>query len=492
MRMLSEALDLEAHGLPRAWRDDREETLVALARAAVMIGAPDTALGITTRIVHAERRGMIETEVVRWLIGHNQHTRAEEVAYAIRHNGTHEWAMAEVAVGHMRAGDQTRARIVLDTLKTQTALVWAWTTLAADAAYTGDSSAADRLGFIQNTSLRDRALAQVALALAENTMIEPAIEAARQIENHEVRARGLIDLAAHDPLGATRCLAEASISAAAITGEERAPVLVALAAALAAADKIEAAMSTADTLPEGEERDRAQSRIAVALGRSGDFAAAGAIAATIQDDDERAWALDELAHLVGQTGNWHEGFDLASQISNPEQLAHAEADLTIAWARAGMPVAAHARADQIAIPAEQARAKIAIIAPLVAAGARAGVFTTIAQFQEPGFASRYQATAVMALAAYGVISDAQAIARVIARPLEKARALVAIARAAADENQALASSAIGEALRIAATLGRAEVFICLSLMADTLATLGGAELLFTVAGALNEIDGWWM
>ena len=83
--MLSEALDLEMQGLPRTWRDEREETLVAFARAAVAINAPDTALGITARIGHAERRGMIETEVVRWLLARGQRTRAEEVAYALGH-----------------------------------------------------------------------------------------------------------------------------------------------------------------------------------------------------------------------------------------------------------------------------------------------------------------------------------------------------------------------------------------------------------------------
>jgi hypothetical protein len=117
MRMLSEALDLEAPGPTRQWRDQHEETLVALARAAIGIGAPDTALGITTRIVHTERRGMIETEVVRWLIAHGRRSRAEEVAYAISHPGNHDWAMAEVAIAHARAGDYERAGLVLDTLR---------------------------------------------------------------------------------------------------------------------------------------------------------------------------------------------------------------------------------------------------------------------------------------------------------------------------------------------------------------------------------------
>ncbi len=111
---------------------------MALARAAVAIDATDTALGITAQIGHAERRGLVETEVVRWLLSHGQRTRAEEVAYAIGHLAMHEWAMAEVAVGHVRASDSARAEVVLTTLKTETAIAWALAELASDAAHRGD------------------------------------------------------------------------------------------------------------------------------------------------------------------------------------------------------------------------------------------------------------------------------------------------------------------------------------------------------------------
>ncbi len=50
---------------------------------------------------------------------------------------------------------------------------------------------------------------------------------------------------------------------------------------------------------------------------------------------------------------------------------------------------------------------------------------------------------------------------------------------------------LGEGLRIAAALGRAETFRCLDWAADTLAQLGGAELLLAAASALDEIDSWW-
>src|SRR5258706_60986 len=88
-----------------------------------------------------------------------QRTRAEEVAYAIGHQPMHEWAMAEVAVGHVRAGDAARAEVVLSTLKTETALAWALAELASDAAHRGDSHAIDRVAALANQRLRDRALA---------------------------------------------------------------------------------------------------------------------------------------------------------------------------------------------------------------------------------------------------------------------------------------------------------------------------------------------
>src|SRR4030095_6018293 len=121
---------------------------------------------ITARIGHAERRGMIETEVVRWLLERGQRTRAEEVASAMAHQPMHEWAMAEVSVGHVRAGDSSRAEVVLSTLKTETAIAWALAELARDAAHRGDAHAIERVAALANRSLRDRALVLVAQALA--------------------------------------------------------------------------------------------------------------------------------------------------------------------------------------------------------------------------------------------------------------------------------------------------------------------------------------
>lgn len=491
MRMLSEALDLEAPGPTRQWRDQREETLVALARAAIGIEMPDTALGITTRIIHAERRGMIETEVVRWLIARGRLGRAEEVAYAIGHTGNHEWAMAEVAIGHARAGDYERAGLVLDTLKTATAIAWVTIELACDAARRGNPRAADRVALLPNPALRDRALAQVAVALIVQVAPPVALEAARMIDDHETRARCLIDMAMAHPPTAFQALDEAATAAVAVEGEERASVIAMLAAAEAASGRVAAGLRMAALLLDGEEHDRAQSRIAIALARRGDHVGAEAIAIAISDDDERGWALDELARMLAAAGHYREAFTLAGQVGEPLERARLEADLTIAWARGGEAAAAYARAEQIEIDAERARAQAAITIPLVASGARAHAFLSVAEFMPPDGRSRYLLAAAQALAAHGLADDAVQVAHYITRPLEHTRALAATARAAALIGATpQARELLARALLAAAPLGRAETFQGIAWVAETLAVIGGAELLLAAAAALDEIDGW--
>jgi hypothetical protein len=491
MRMLSEALDLEAPGLPRVWRDEREETLVAFARAAVAIDATDTALGITARIGHAERRGMIETEVVRWLLARGQRTRAEEVAYAIGHQPMHEWAMAEVSVGHVRAGDTARAEVVLSTLKTETAIAWALAELAGDAAHRGDPHAIERVAALPNPRLRDRSLALVALALAAAGESDLALRAARAAEDREVRARALIDLALPQSPNAEAALALAAADIAVIAGDDRAPLVAALAAAQAANGQVADGLEIAASLPEGEERDRAQSRVAVALARSGDEPAARRIALAIADDDERDWALDEIARIIAEKSDWVAAFTLAAQIADGQQRARTEADLAIAWARAGHAAEAHARASQLALPAERQRAYAAIVEPLIAQGGTAAALSTLTHLHDPNARSRYQSALAAALAAHGELVAAHGVARSVVRALERARAQVARARACAAADPEQSRLALGEALRAAAMLGRKETFICLGWAADTLAALGGAELLLAAASALDEVDSWW-
>jgi len=490
MRMLSEALDLEAPGLPRAWRDEREETLVAFARAAIAIDMPQTALGITARIGHAERRGMIETEVVRWLLARNQRTRAEEVAYAIGHTTMHEWAMAEVAVGHVRAGDPMRGEMVLSTLKTETAIAWARGELACDAARHGDPHAIGQLVPIANTSLCDRALALVAQAFIIGDQPDAALEAANSIEDRAIRARALIHLVLEHAPNAAAALQAASADLAELTGDDRAPLVAELAAAQATVGRLETALQTAALLPEEEERDRAQSRVAVALARQGNEADARIVADAIDDDDERDWAFDELAHMAAARGDWDEAFALAQQIITPEQRARTDADLTIAWARSGAGRAAHKHIEQIDSAAERIRVYRAIADSLIGQGGRADALERLHSIADPDQRSHYQAAIAAALAAHNDLAAARATAQTIARPLDRARALTAIAQAATPDRE-LAQQALAQALRISAALGRSETFKCLEWAADALAQLGGAELLLAAASGLDEIDSWW-
>jgi len=490
MRMLSEALDLEAPGLPRAWRDEREETLVAFARAAIAIDMPHTALGITARIAHAERRGMIETEVVRWLLARNQRTRAEEVAYAIGHTTMHEWAMAEVAVGHVRAGDPTRGETVLSTLKTETAIAWARGELACDAARQGDPHAIGRLVPITNTSLCDRALALLAQVFVAGGRPDAALEAANAIEDRAIRARALIHLALEHAPNATVALQAAAGDLADLAGDERAPLVAELAAAQATIGRLETALQTAAQLPEEEERDRAQSRVDLALARRGNAHVVASMADAIGDDDERDWAYDELAHMAATRGDWDDAFALARQIMTAEQSARTQVDLTIAWARSGAAHAAQQSVEQIDSAAERIRVYTAIANPLIAQGGLTDALEQLRSMSDPDQRSRYQAAIAAALAAHGDLAAARASAHAIARPIDHARALTTIARAATPDWE-LAQQTLAEALRIVAALGRSETFQCLEWAADALAQLGGAELLLAAANALDEIDSWW-
>jgi hypothetical protein len=484
LRMLSEALDLEAPGLPRSWREQREETLAAFARAAVVAGAPHIALGITVQINHAERRGLIETEVVRWLLGQGQLSRAEEVALAIGHESMHEWAMAEVAVAQARAGHLLRAEEVLSTLKTETAVAWARSELACDAARAGDAATALRLAQAPTPHLRDEALAAVARALVEGGRPEAALEVAGGIAAREVRAQALIDL------GSPEALARATADVAAL-GDDRLSLVVALAAALAAHGDTPGALAAAALLPEGEERDRAHSRVALALGQRGDPAAAHALAAAIPDADERDWTLHELARLLAGRGDLAGAAILAAGIIDTALRARADADLRIAEARCGDARGALARLDRVAAHGERVRAFSGMAGALVAQGAQGEAVAALAGFVDPTARSRCQGALAVALAAHGAAGAARRLADGIPRPVERARALVGIARAVVTASPDDALAALGLAFRDAASAGRAETFAALAQAADTLVALGGPELLLAGAGALDEIDGWW-
>ncbi|KPV53657.1 hypothetical protein SE17_08390, partial [Kouleothrix aurantiaca] len=103
----------------------------------------------------------------------------------------------------------------------------------------------------------------------------------------------------------------------------------------------------------------------------------------------------------------------------------------------------------------------------------------------------YQGAVASALANLGELGEAFALAQGIARPLDQARALAAVARAAAPADAQLAQRALAFAFQHAAELGRAETLRCLEWAAPTLAQLGGVDLLLAAASAIDEIDSWW-
>ena len=66
-------------------------------------------------------------------------------------------------------------------------------------------------------------------------------------------------------------------------------------------------------------------------------------------------------------------------------------------------------------------------------------------------------------------------------------------RAQATAEQHLSRGELGKVVlaRQYRVQGRAETLRCVEWAADTLAHLGGAELLLAAASAIDEIDGWW-
>ncbi|MBC8159982.1 MAG: hypothetical protein H7Z42_02080, partial [Roseiflexaceae bacterium] len=373
VRMLAEALDLEVPGLPRRWRDEREEAQATLARAALQARDPDRALGIAVRIAHPERRGLIETEVVRHLIAQHKLTRAEEVAQAIVHSQTHEWALAEVAAGHARAGHSRRFREVLGTLKTETASAWARTELACDLARHGDTAAVEHVAVIAHQRLRDEALGLVAQALVEGGQSASALMAARMVAERDVRARTLIDLALTKAPNAAAALTLAAEDIRGLGDDDRTPLTVLLASAYARVGDLPAAMHTVELLEQGEQRDRGHSRIAAALARAGEVDTAARIAATIPDADERGWTQHELANAYITNGRLDKAAAMVGGILDDEQRARALTDLCVARARAGRVAGALTAIEQIGLESERARA-LSTLAPVMVArgfGARA-------------------------------------------------------------------------------------------------------------------------
>ncbi|MBX0329820.1 hypothetical protein K2Z83_19310, partial [Oscillochloris sp. ZM17-4] len=347
MRLLSRALDLEASPTSHSWREQREQLFVALASAAVSLGDAAVALAVGERIEHLERRAMVETQVTRHLIAVGDLGRARRVAQGILHEGMGSWARAEVAVALTRAGD-ARGAMILEEITLETVAAWAQIELACDLAAADDRAAHARIDALPSPGQRDRGLARLAHALALAEKDGDALAAAERIGAVEVRVAALLDLRLTlDGLVAMLAIERATSDIDSLTGDDRAPLLAALAAAHAALGRREGALRITAQLPEGEERDRALAKVSVAIAQSGDYAEAQTTLGQLHDDDERDWARDEIARLLASSGRWDECQAMVARIGADDQRARTSADLAIERARAGDPLAALAQAAAI-------------------------------------------------------------------------------------------------------------------------------------------------
>lgn len=492
MRLLSRALDLEENPSSRAWRDAREALLVALASAALKLDAVDTALAIAERIEHRERRAMLETQVVRQLLASGALEPAQRLARAVRHESMGAWARAEVAVALSRHGDP-RGTLMLQEISLETVVAWAQIELACDEVLHDEAAARRRIDALPTQGQRDRGLARLARALAAAGDEGAALAAAEAIVGVDSRVAALIDLRLNlEGLVAMLALERATRDIGAVTNDERAPLVAALAAALAALGRHDRALAVASSLSAGEERDRALARVAVALAQRGEHQAAGALLQSIDDEDERAWAYEEFARLLAAAGRWDEAVAMTAHVATEEQRARTRADLAVERARAGDPLAALAMARAVAAPAERARA-LNLIAPLLVAGGAAGQALALvhdrAALVGAAARGRYQAAVAAALAEHGQLETATTLVATIRRPADRARAGAALAHALASHNPSLAQAVLGETLRVAA-VGRDETLRALELAVPALTALGGAALLAATALAVDEVDRW--
>jgi tetratricopeptide (TPR) repeat protein len=490
MRLLSRALDLEANPTSRAWRDQREQLLAALAEALIAHHALDDALAIAEQIEHLERRAVVETQAARALLRSGDRDRAQRVARGILHESMGAWACAEVAVALVRAADQ-RGALMLADIANETALAWAQIELACDLVVHDPVAARARIAELPNVSQQDRGLARLAVTQAQHGDITAAIATTQQITAPEVRLTALIDLQQVEGGGASlAALTQATADLDALAPDDRAPLLVALAAAFAALGQMAQALRLVLELPEGEERDRGRARTAVALTRRGDYTAALRVLDALTDDDERDWARDEMVRLLAADGLWDSALTLINAIAAPDQRARTNADLAIERGRAGDPQAALALALAVEDGYERARA-LALLAPLlVQAGATnlaQGIVSHADALAGSEARSRYLAALTAALVASGDLAAATAVRRQIQRPVERGRAALACAQALVATDPQAACQALGEAL-CATAIGREEVLRMIEWAAPVIADLGGAPFVRQIADGVVAFD----
>lgn len=502
MRLLSQALDIEELKLPVSWDEQRDTLHGELAQAALERAEVELALQMVNRIGHVERRGMVQTRIVRWLLHQGDPTRARGIASSIEHESLEAWAQSEVAVSLARTGKLAEAEALLARIYSETARAWAEIELACDLAASDEDAARARIDRLDSPNQRDRGLAQLAQALASADKDGDALDAAVLIGDVAVRVSALIDLRLRlEGLVAMLALEQATAVIDKLPRDVRVPLVSMLAAAYASLGKQDEARTVANQLAEGEERDRGLSRVAVAMGQRGDMADGLAVARSLADDDERDWTLDELAHALGKLGDWQAARALTSEISTEAQQAQTLANLAIAQARAGQPVEALHLARAITSHADYVRCVTLLAPELVQADqtdmALAVVRMPAAETNDhayglnPAQTSRYLAAVAAALAEQQKLEQAASLTHEMARPLDRARTHLAIAQACIDHQHTPADifAALSAALGVA-FYGRDEVFRILPHTAPVLIALGGSALLNDISATIEEIDHW--
>ncbi len=495
MRLLSQALDIEELKFPAVWHEQRDNLHSELARAALAAHAPELAYRIAHRIAHVERRGAMQTELVRWHLQQAQFAAARQLAASIEHTSMRVWAESEVAVRLARSGEGHAAAALLQTIALETARSWAEIELACDLAATDEEAARAHIERLPTAHQQDRGRARLAQALADANKDGDALDVAGRIQDVAVRVSALLDLRLRlEGLVAMLALEQATAVINRLPRDVRVPLVAMLAAAYAALGERKKAREVAEQLPTGEERDRALSRVAVALAQRGDIADSMAAARELGDPDERDWTLDELASLLAERGDWQQAHALVLEIGAPRERDRAAADLAIARAASDEPLAALDLIAALVVPDEYVRA-ISLAAPsLVAHGHQAAALALAQPESAPHLLSatqqsRYLATVATALADQGDTSAALDLIRQMIEPLDQARTRLAVARARMHTDPHEAMQTIGAALQVALH-GRDNLFRILPQTTPVLAAAGGARLLDDISAAIEEIDRW--
>jgi hypothetical protein len=493
MRLLSQALDMEDQVAPRAWQDEREELLSALVCAALTLDDDQGALAIAERIRHAERRGMAETEVARYLCGVRNIAHAERIVMAINDEKMRAWALAEVAVAYARVGDRTAAAAMLGRSTSPTAVAWAATELAGDLARSDLRAALQLVGAMEPLAQRDRVYGRVGRALAEAHNPGPALAVVARIVDPALRAEALVDLAPllarRVPAALTTALLAARRDAQRMEPTIGGSLLAMIAAALAVCD-LEAARNTVALLRESDERDRALGRVATALARDGQLAPSDAMLHEIADPDERDWALGELARALATRHAWQPAYTHAAAIGDDEQREGCWGELVALQARAGNARAALVASQQLRTRGQRARALSAIAVVYAVADDDTSAERALKLLPDVDAHSRACGAAAAALVAAGKVERALSYARRAVRPADRARAFAEVAVAAIGM-PTLTATLLGDALLIAATLGRPEALRTIAAAAPALARVGGVAALEATVAALDDVDDWW-